>query len=88
MNVLVDKLSFLGPILLVFLGSIVFFLLYKISTSTLKKLKIEVFQSYPFDMFIPRSGEWSIEYFIIIVLLLALLIFFVVKGSFYPMGPA
>ena len=78
----------IGYILAIPTGVVIFYLLYRISVITLRKLKIEIFQSYPFDMFIPKSGEWSVGYFIIIVLLLVLLTFFIVKGNFYPTGPA
>ena len=69
-------------------GAIIFYLLYRVSVITLKKLKVEIFPSYPFDMFIPKSSEWSVGYFIIIVLLLALLTYLIIKGNFYPAGPA
>lgn len=58
-------------------------LIYLTTTNSLKKLKREVFQYYPFDTFFPNSGKWSIGTFLLIILCLGLLIFFLSKGSFY-----
>lgn len=87
-----DSLDFaksnIGYILTIPAGIIIFYLLYRVSVTTLRKLRIEIFPSYPFDMFIPKSGEWSVGYFITIVLFLVLLTYFIVKGNFYSAGPA
>lgn len=54
---------------------------------SLKKLKIEVFEYYPFDRFFPQSTQWSVFYFLIVILLLGGLIFIMAKGGFY-LSPA
>ena len=61
-------------------------LIYLITTNSLKKLKREVFQYYPFDTFFPHSGGWSIGTFLLIILCLGLLIIFLSKGNLLP-GP-
>lgn len=75
-------------IIVIVVSFLIFYLLFRLSTATLKKLKIEVFQSYPFDMFIPNSGAWSIGYFLIAIIVLGALVFFFIKGNFYIVGPA
>ena len=66
------------------------FILYVTFSTTamsLRKLKTDIFSSYPFEVFFPRSGEWSVGYFLIVILFLGLLIYFLEKGNFY-FGPA
>lgn len=58
-----------------------------VTVLSLRKLKVEVFEYYPFDKFFPQSGEWSIFYFLVVVLLLGGLIFILAKGGFY-LSPA
>jgi hypothetical protein len=65
----------------------VFFLGYWITAYSLKKLKPDFFSYYPFDKFFPKSGSWSIIYFIITIILLTLLVFVIAKGGFY-LAPA
>ena len=63
------------------------YIIFLISTYSLKKLKTEIFQSYPFDVFFPEGGTWSVGYFFLAILALALLAFFMFRGNFYA-GPA
>lgn len=63
------------------------YLIFYLSTYSLKKLKVEIFQSYPFNLFFPEGGSWSIGYFLLIIILLGALIFFELKGNFLA-GPA
>jgi divalent metal cation (Fe/Co/Zn/Cd) transporter len=65
----------------------IFYFVYYITTNSLKKLKTEILSSYPFDLFLPSGGTWSISYFLIVVLFLGLLIYFLSKGGMY-LGPA
>jgi len=65
----------------------IFYFVYYITINSLKKLKTEILSSYPFDLFIPSGGRWSISYFLIVVLFLGLLIYFLSKGGMY-LGPA
>lgn len=60
---------------------------FLLTSKSLKKLKPEVFSSYPFDLFFPAEGKWSVGYFLIILLFLGALVYFVIKGNFY-FGPA
>ena len=66
---------------------LLFYLTFYLTIGSLKRLRVEIFSYYPFDRFFPRSGEWSVGYFLIAILLLGLLIFFLIKGEFY-LGPA
>jgi divalent metal cation (Fe/Co/Zn/Cd) transporter len=66
---------------------VIFYFVYRITTNSLKKLKTEILSSYPFDLFIPSGGKWSVGYFLIVVLFLGLLIYFLSKGGMY-LGPA
>ena len=66
---------------------IVLYLAYWLTTYTLKKLKPEVFSYYPFDKFFPKSGRWSVSYFLITILILGVLVYIIIKGGFY-LGPA
>ncbi len=74
--------NYLKILLIIALFSISYVIFY-LSTSSLKKLRTDIFSSYPFDLFFPREGVWSIGYFLIAILLLGLLIFFLSKGGFY-----
>lgn len=65
----------------------VFLLAYWITTSSLEKLKPEIISYYPFDRFFPKSGKWSVVYFIITIILLGILVYAIIKGGFY-IGPA
>ncbi|EKE13100.1 MAG: hypothetical protein ACD_13C00093G0014 [uncultured bacterium] len=66
---------------------IVFFFAYWITTYSLKRLKPEIFSYYPFDKFFPKSGKWSVIYFLIMILFLGALVYVIVKGGFY-LAPA
>lgn len=66
---------------------VILYFVYHITTNSLKKLKTEILSSYPFDLFIPAGGTWSVGYFLIVVLFLGLLIYFLSKGGMY-LGPA
>jgi hypothetical protein len=63
-----------------------FYISFYITTRSLKKLRTEIFSGYPFDLFFPSSGGWSVGYFLIVVILLGLLFYFLIKGGFY-LGP-
>lgn len=65
----------------------VFYLIFFLSTLSLRKLKTGIFQSYPFGLFFPEGGTWSIGYFLLIILLLGLLIFLGFKERLF-LGPA
>jgi hypothetical protein len=67
--------------------AVIAYLVYIGTTSSLKKLKTAIFSSYPFDLFFPHEGSWSVGYFLIMLVFLSLLIFFFSKGGFYG-GPA
>lgn len=60
---------------------------YIATTRSLKKLKSDVFSYYPFDKFFPKSGRWSVIYFLITIILLAALVVAIIKGGFY-LAPA
>jgi len=74
-------------IIVILVTAIVVYLAFYLTTSSLKKLKTSIFTSYPFDLFFPHEGTWSVGYFLIIVLFLGLLIYFLGKGNFV-LGPA
>lgn len=59
------------------------YVIFYLSTSSLKKLKTDIFSSYPFDLFFPHEGVWSVGYFLIAIIMLGLLMFFLMKGGFY-----
>ena len=73
-------------IIVILLSLIVLYLGYWITSYSLRKLKSEVFSYYPFDKFFPRSGHWSVVYFLITIALLGALVYFITKGGFY-LGP-
>lgn len=52
---------------------------YYLTTTSIKKLKMEVLPYYPFDRFSPGSKKWSVLYFIILVIFIAALAFFLAK---------
>lgn len=60
-----------------------FFMLFYFVTGTLKGLEKKSYSSYPFDSYIPRSGTWSVGYFIAAILLLGILIYLLMSGGFY-----
>jgi len=66
---------------------IVLYFAYWITSYSLKKLKPEVFSYYPFNKFFPKSGHWSVIYFLITIILLGLLVYIIAKGGFY-LAPA
>jgi len=74
--------NYIKIIIAIALFGISYFIFY-LSVSSLKKLKTNIFSSYPFDLFFPHEGAWSIGYFLIAIILLGLLIFFLSKGGFY-----
>ncbi|HKC05168.1 MAG TPA: hypothetical protein VKC54_04850 [Patescibacteria group bacterium] len=63
--------------------SFLFYLIFYVTTFSLKKLKLEAFSSYPFDTFFPQGGSWSVGYFLIVILLFGVLIFLLLNGNFY-----
>lgn len=65
----------------------VFLFAYWITTTSLEKLKPDIISYYPFDKFFPKSGRWSVVYFIITIILLGILVYAIIKGGFY-VGPA
>lgn len=67
--------------------SILFYVIFYLTTLSLRKLKLEAFNAYPFDTFFPQGGTWSVGYFLIVILLFAGLIFLLLNGNFYA-GPA
>jgi len=74
--------------IIVILGVSTFTVLaFKITVSSLKKLKFEVLPYYPFDRYSPQSQKWSLLYFFIVTLFLGALIFLLTKGNF-NFGPA
>jgi uncharacterized BrkB/YihY/UPF0761 family membrane protein len=74
--------------IIVVLGIAAFILFaFKITISSLKKLKFEVLPYYPFDRYSPQSQKWSLLYFFIVTFFLAALIFLLTKGNF-NFGPA
>jgi hypothetical protein len=60
---------------------------YWITIKSLRRLKSEVLSYYPFDLFFPQGGTWSVSYFLIVVLLLGLMFYLLSKGNF-GVGPA
>lgn len=78
--------NYVGIIIIIILACF-FIVAFYVSTSSLKKLKTSIFQSYPFDVFFPQGGTWSVGYFLVAILLVGLLIYLLVKGEFY-LGPA
>jgi hypothetical protein len=73
-------------IVVLVIATIAYFVFY-ITTLSLKKLKFHILPYYPFDKFFPKSGSWSIFYFLIAVLFLGILIYLMAKGGFY-LSPA
>jgi hypothetical protein len=60
---------------------------YSVTTKSLKKLKPQMFSSYPFDLFFPHEGRWSVGYFFVLITFLTILVLLLLKGGFY-VGPA
>jgi len=58
-----------------------------VALTSVRRLKTEVTPFYPFDVFFPQGGAWSVGYFLIAIVVLTLLIYFMVKGGFY-LSPA
>jgi len=65
----------------------IFITSFKIAITSVKRLKTEIGPFYPFDIFFPQGGTWSVGYFLIAIIVLGLLIFFMAKGGFY-LSPA
>lgn len=90
-NLLRPSLEFvksnLGTIAVVVISAGVFFLGYYVTVYSLGKLKPRIVSYYPFDKFFPKSGRWSVIYFLITVLLLGALVYVIIKGGFY-LAPA
>lgn len=74
-------------IILVLVLILVIYLGYKLTFYTLGKLKSENFSYYPFDKFFPKSGKWSVTYFLVTIFILGILVFLILKGNF-RFGPA
>lgn len=64
-----------------------FYLIFFLSTYSLKNLRIEIFKSYPFDPFLPRGGTWSIGYYLIIIILLGIIVYLGFERKLF-LGPA
>ena len=67
--------------------TLVFYLIFYLSTASLKKLKTDIFSSYPFGLFFPEASTWSIGYFLLAILGFGILIYFMLQGKFLA-GPA
>ncbi len=80
------KTNYIGIIALIVLASL-FISFFYFATTSVKRLKTEVTPFYPFDVFFPQGGAWSVGYFLIALIVLSLLIYFMVKGGFY-LSPA
>jgi len=66
---------------------LVLYFAYWITSYSLRKLKPEIISYYPFDKFFPKSGRWSVIYFLITIILLGGLVYIIIKGGFY-LAPA
>lgn len=77
----------LDKIIFILVSVVVFYLAYWVTSYSLRKLKPEVISYYPFDKFFPKSGKWSVVYFLITIILLGALVYVIVKGGFY-LAPA
>lgn len=77
----------LSKIIFILVSVVVFYFAYWITSYSLRKLKPEVISYYPFDKFFPKSGKWSVVYFLITIILLGALVYVIVKGGFY-LAPA
>ncbi len=71
-------------IILIAVFLLIFYFGYWLTSYSLKKLKYEVISYYPFDKFFPKSGSWSVAYFVVVIILLVLLAYVITKGGFYP----
>lgn len=74
-------------ILIVLISLVVFLLAFRLTSYSLGKLKSEIISYYPFDRIFPKSGHWSVLYFLITIVLLGVLVFAIIRGGFY-MAPA
>ena len=77
----------LDRIVFILVSAAVFYFAYWVTSYSLRRLKPEVISYYPFDKFFPKSGKWSVIYFIITIILLGILVYAIIKGGFY-LGPA
>ena len=77
----------LDKIVFILVSVTVFYFAYWVTSYSLRKLKPEVISYYPFDKFFPKSGKWSVVYFLITIILLGGLVYVIVKGGFY-LAPA
>lgn len=80
------KSNYVGLIAGVVLLSLFMFSAY-VALTSVRRLKTEVTPFYPFDVFFPQGGAWSVGYFLITIAVLGLLIYFMTKGGFY-LSPA
>lgn len=80
------KSNYISIIALIFLIAL-FASFFYVAINSVKKLKTEVTPFYPFDVFFPQGGTWSIGYFLVAILVLGFLIYFMAKGGFY-LSPA
>ncbi|OGM87807.1 hypothetical protein A2594_02905 [Candidatus Woesebacteria bacterium RIFOXYD1_FULL_41_28] len=79
--------TYLYKIVFVVISIVIFYFVYWITSYSLKKLKPEIYSYYPFDKFFPKSGKWSIFYFLITIVFLGILVYAIIKGGFY-LAPA
>lgn len=77
----------LSEILVILVSVITIYIAYKLTSYSLKRLTPEIISYYPFDKFFPKSGKWSVFYFLITIAFLMILIYVIVKGEFY-LAPA
>lgn len=71
-----------------FTGIVLFTLsVYIITLKSLRRLKPEILNTYPFDLFFPGETKWSAGYFLVVIVFLSALIYFLLKGNFY-LSPA
>lgn len=77
----------LDTIVVVLVSAGIFFLGYYVTVYSLGKLKPKIVSYYPFDKFFPKSGRWSVVYFLITVILLGALVYIIIRGGFY-LAPA
>ena len=74
--------SYYPAIISVLTAGALFYFVYVLTTGSLKKLKTAIFSTYPFDLFFPHEGTWSVGYFLLVILALGLLIYLLMKGNF------
>lgn len=77
----------LTEIIVALASVITIYIAYKLTSYSLKRLTPEIISYYPFDKFFPKSGKWSVFYFLITIFFLVVLVYVIVKGEFY-LAPA